>query len=238
MPANVQRPSLRVASVQMESLPFDKEANFVKIEGFARRGAREGAKLVVFPECCITGYWFMRNLTAAELEGMAEAVPEGPSAKRLSGLAKELGISIGAGLVERAADGSLYNTYLVALSDGRVHRHRKLHAFEHNMMCSGNEYTVFDLPEGFRAGILICYDCNIIENARITTLMGAEVLIAPHQTGAVRSKNPHLMGVIDREIWDRRKEDPAAIEKEFRGEKGRGWLTRWLPARAHDIMHR
>jgi predicted amidohydrolase len=42
------------------------------------------------------------------------------------------------------------------------------------------------------------------------------------------------MGAIDTALWDRRKEDPEAIEAEFRGPKGRGWLMRWLPARAHD----
>jgi predicted amidohydrolase len=93
---------------------------------------------------------------------------------------------------------------------------------------------VFDLPEGFRAGVLICYDCNLIENVRITALCGAEILIAPHQTGAVRSKNPHLMGLIDRRLWDNRHADPEAIEREFRSDKGRGWLMRWLPSRAHD----
>jgi len=42
------------------------------------------------------------------------------------------------------------------------------------------------------------------------------------------------MGVVDRAVWDRRERDPEAIEAEFRGDKGRGWLMRWLPARAHD----
>ena len=42
------------------------------------------------------------------------------------------------------------------------------------------------------------------------------------------------MGLIDRALWDNRHADPAAIEAEFRGDKGRGWLMRWLPARAHD----
>ena len=63
---------------------------------------------------------------------------------------------------------------------------------------------------------------------------GAEILLAPHQTGGCRSRNPHLMGVIDRRVWDERHTNPTAIERELRGEKGRGWLMRWLPSRAHD----
>jgi predicted amidohydrolase len=42
------------------------------------------------------------------------------------------------------------------------------------------------------------------------------------------------MGLIGRRIWDERQADPVAIERELRGEKGRGWLMRWLPSRAHD----
>ena len=82
--------------------------------------------------------------------------------------------------------------------------------------------------------MLICYDCNLIENVRITALRGADVLLAPHQTGGVRSKNPHLMGLVDRRLWDDRHNNPRAIEAEFHGDKGRGWLMRWLPSRAHD----
>ncbi len=225
---------LRVASVQMECSPADQEANFSKIERFLKSAAAQGARLVLFPECCLTGYWFIRNLSERELAALAEPVPEGPSARRLSALARRHQLTIGAELVEAAGGGIFYNTYMVALPDGTLHRHRKLHAFEHPAIRSGSEYTVFDLPDGWRAGLLICYDCNLIETVRITALKGAEILLAPHQTGAVRSRNPHLMGLIDRRLWDNRRADPQSIEREFRGDKGRGWLMRWLPSRAHD----
>lgn len=190
--------------------------------------------MVVFPECCLTGYWFLRNLTRDQIADLAEAVPDGPSTREIADLAREQGVAIGAGLVEPGEDGRFYNTYFVAMPDGAVHRHRKLHAFEHEAIVSGSEYTVFDLPGGWRAGILICYDNNIVENVRATALLGADLLIAPHQTGGCRTKNPRLMGAIDRSLWDHRAADPEAIEREFRGEKGRGWLMRWLPSRAHD----
>jgi predicted amidohydrolase len=231
---NTAPPRLRVASIQLESQPANKQANFEKVERFVASAAAEGAKLVVFPECCLTGYWFIRNLTVAELSALAEPVPAGPSATRLRDLARQHGITIGAGLVEAGGDGLFHNTYIMALPDGSWHRHRKLHAFEHPAIRSGSEYTVFDLPEGLRAGVLICYDCNIIENVRITALRGADLLIAPHQTGGVRSRNPHLMGLVDRDAWINRQSDPAGIEREVRGDKGRGWLMRWLPSRAHD----
>jgi len=225
---------LRVASVQMESRPADKEANFLTLERFVEHAAAAGARVVVFPECCVSGYWFIRNLTPDALAALAEPIPDGPSTERLLALARRHQVSIGAGWVEAAEADKFHNSYVVALPDGTFHRHRKLHAFEHSLIRSGSEFTVFDLPGGFRAGILICYDCNLVENVRLTALRGAEILIAPHQTGAVRSRNPHLMGLIDRKVWDNRHTDPEAIEREFRGDKGRGWLMRWLPSRAHD----
>ncbi len=228
------RPPLRVASVQFESAPGDKAANFAKIEAFVARAAAQGAQLVVFPEGCVSGYWFVRNLAPAQLAALAEPIPAGPATLRLLELARRHRVSVGAGWFETGPDGTFYNSYVVALPDGTWHRHRKLHAFEHDLMRSGDRYTVFDLPGGWRAGILICYDCNLVENARATALLGAEVLIAPHQTGAVRSRNPHLMGLIERRVWDNRHRDPEAIRREFTGDKGRGWLLRWLPSRAHD----
>ena len=232
MPTN-QR-TLRVASVQFESQPGDKDANFQRVEHFTEQAAAQGVQLIVFPECCLTGYWFMRHLSLEQMAALAEPIPDGPSTRRLIDLARQHGVSIGAGLVESGEACVFYNSYIVALPDGTVHCHRKLHAFEHDAIRSGTEYTVFDLPGGFRAGVLICYDCNVIENARITALRGAEILIAPHQTGAVRSKNPHLMGLIDRRLWENRHADSESIEREFLGDKGRGWLMRWLPSRAHD----
>jgi len=225
---------VRVASVQMESAPGDKDANFAKVERFAREAAARGAEIVVCPECCLTGYWFLRHLTVPELEALAEPVPTGPACVRLLGLATRHRITVGAGLLEAAGGDVFHNTYVVAMPDGRLVRHRKLHAFEHPAIRPGDQHTVFDTPHGFRAGLLICYDNNIVENVRIAALRGAEVLLAPHQTGGCRTSNPNLMGVIERRVWDERHTNPEAIERELRGEKGRGWLMRWLPSRAHD----
>ena len=182
---------------------------------------------------CLTGYWHARTLDRAGWEALSEPVPEGPYTARLLGLARELGMVIGMGLVERAG-GSLYNAYVVALPDGRCHRHRKIHAFESPHVASGDGFTVFDTPLGVRVGVLICYDLNILENVRATALLGCDVLLAPHQTGGTDSRSPHAMKPIDPALWHRRDEDPEALRREFQGDKGRGWLMRWLPSRAHD----
>jgi len=224
---------IRVASVQFQHRAGDKEANFARIERFTRDAAAKGVEIVAFPEMCITGYWHVRNLPRDEVEVLAEPIPHGPSTERLLTLSKAHRLTIGAGLIERDG-GELFNSYVVAMPNGKFACHRKLHAFEGPYMSCGGRYTVFETPHGCRVGVLICYDNNIIENARITALMGAEILLAPHQTGGCRSRSPRAMGAIDPALWDRRGDNPAAIEAEFRGPKGRGWLMRWLPSRAHD----
>lgn len=226
--------SYRVASLQMESVPGAKTANLAKIDAFAAEAARQGARLMLAPECSVTGYWWMRHLSHDDFAALAEPVPDGPSTRALIAMARRHGISVGAGFIERGQDGKLYKPYVVAMEDGRIAVHRKLHAFVHPSLTCGDSYTVFELPGGIKAGILICYDCNLIENVRITALMGAEVLLAPHQTGGCRGSNPHQMGVIDAALWEARHENPEAIESEILGDKGRGWLMRWLPSRAHD----
>lgn len=226
--------SIRVASAQFESAPGDKAFNLKTIRQFARDAAGQQVKIIAFPECCITGYWSLRRLEREALTDLAEPIPEGVSSQALLALSVEYEMTIGAGLIEVSDDGTLYNSYVAAMPDGTWRRHRKLHAFVNPHIDCGSEYTVFDTPHGCRVGVLICYDNNIIENARITALMGAEILLAPHQTGGCASRSPHAMGLVDRKLWDNRHADPAAIEAEFRGPKGRGWLMRWLPARAHD----
>lgn len=225
--------TLRVSSVQFQHRAGDKVYNLQRVAEFTRQAARGGSQLVVLPEMCITGYWHVPKLDEAGLRALAEPL-DGPSIGIVAALARQLGIAIGAGFLEAAADGKLYNAYAVCLPDGAVHCHRKLHAFEHRLIASGDRYTVFDTPWGIRAGILICWDNNLVENARATALLGAELLIAPHQTGGCNSVSPHGMKHIPLETWARRHEDPAAMAAEIRGPNGRGWLMRWLPSRAHD----
>jgi predicted amidohydrolase len=224
---------IRAATVQFTHRPGDKAYNLGVIRQFVADAVAQGVQLVAFPEMCVTGYWHVVGLGREEIAALAEPVPDGPSVTALRELARTSGLVIGAGLVEASGD-TFHNSYVVAEPDGSWHVHRKIHAFESPHISPGDAFTVFDSTLGCRLGVLICYDLNIVENARITALMGADVLLAPHQTGGTASRSPHAMGLIDPTLWEARHTDPAAIEAEFAGDKGRGWLMRWLPARAHD----
>jgi predicted amidohydrolase len=226
--------SLRAATVQFHHAAGDKAANLATVQAFVAQAAARDVKILAFPEMCLTGYWHCRDLPLEGWRALAEPVPGGPCSQALLSLARDHDMVVGAGLVEVADDGRLYNTYVVALPDGRVERHRKLHAFESPHVSSGDGFTVFDTPFGVRLAVLICWDNNLVENVRATALLGADVLLAPHQTGGTASRSPHAMGVIDPALWRNRARDPEALRAEFQGDKGRGWLLRWLPARAHD----
>ncbi|MGO8750710.1 MAG: nitrilase-related carbon-nitrogen hydrolase [Thermoguttaceae bacterium] len=222
---------IRIAAAQFEPRDRDKSYNLTRIEDLARRAVEQGAEIISFHECCVTGYTFLQTVSREELCALAEPVPDGPSTGRLIELARQLGVGLLAGLVEREGD-TIRNTCVAVAPEGFVCKFSKLHTFISPYLTPGCEYKVFDLC-GVRCGILICYDNNLVENPRIVTLMGAEVIFAPHVTCGLPSPMPGR-GTIDRRLWDNRDRDPVPLRMEFEGPKGRAWLLRWLPARAYE----
>lgn len=222
---------MKIAVAQFEPKDGDKEYNFSVMEKLMKDARREGAEVISFHEMCITAYTFTKDLSREEMFALAEEVPGGESVRRMQDLSKQYQMAILAGLVEKDGD-QLYNTYLV-VHDGKViARYRKLHPFISKYLSAGNEYVVFDLL-GWKCGILICYDNNVIENVRATTLLGAELIFAPHVTGCTPSAMPGR-DFVDDALWQNREKDPVSLRLEFDGPKGRRWLMRWLPARAYD----
>ena len=94
-------------------------------------------EIIAFPECCISGYWHLRKLSRDALIELAEPLPDGPAARRLLSLSREHEMTIGAGLVELDGDGKLYNSFFVAMPDGRWACHRKLHVFVSDYLTPG-----------------------------------------------------------------------------------------------------
>ncbi len=137
-----------------------------------------------------------------------------------------------AGLLETDAVGRFFNCYVTVGPEGFITKFRKLHTFINPALSPGDSYNVIDLL-GIKAGFLICYDNNLPENVRITTMLGAEVIFMPHVTGCLPSPMPGR-GTVDRALWENRNRDPARLRQEFQGPKARGWLMRWLPARAWE----
>jgi predicted amidohydrolase len=223
---------IRIAAGQFEHRDGDKTYNLGRIRDLTRQASRQGAEIVAFHECSVTGYTFLQTLSREALDALAEPVPDGPSVAGLVEISRESGVYVMAGLIEREPDGRLYKCYVTVSPEGYVTKFHKLHPFISPHLTPGRGHHVIDLA-GVKVGFLICYDNNLPENVRATALMGAEVIVMPHVTGCTPSNMPGRGGV-DPALWDNRHRDPARLRREFEGPKGRGWLMRWLPARAWE----
>ncbi|MFZ6000236.1 MAG: nitrilase-related carbon-nitrogen hydrolase, partial [Bacteroidota bacterium] len=165
---------LKIATAQFENKSGDKEYNLGVIEQLAADAARQGVQAIAFHECSITGYTFARRLSKEQMLELAEPIPQGKSISRLTQIAKTNNIAVLAGLFEKDEHNNLFKAYVCVDKNGLVAKFRKLHPFINPHLTPGNEYCLFDL-HGWKCGILICYDNNVIENVRATTLLGAEI---------------------------------------------------------------
>lgn len=222
---------MNLAVAQFEPKDSDKSYNLSVIRELTAQAKSKKADLISFHEMSITAYTFTKDLSLEEITDLAEEIPNGESTQELIQISQEYDIPILAGLVEKE-NGKIYNTYICVTKDGVIAKYRKLHPFISTYMSPGNDYVVFDLL-GWKCGILICYDNNVIENVRATSLLGAELIFAPHVTGCTPSAMPGR-DYVDDTFWKNRQEDPVSLRLEFDGPKGRRWLMRWLPARAYD----
>lgn len=224
--------NLKIATAQFEHFSGDKAHNLSVIRSLSAKAAQQGAQVVAFHECSITGYTFARHLSKEQLLAVAEYIPEGNSIETLRQIAQENDIVILAGLFEKDHQDQIFKAYVCVNKNGLVAKYRKLHPFINPHILPGNEYVVFDL-HGWTCGILICYDNNIVENVRATALLGADIIFMPHVTMMTPSTRPGA-GFADPALWANREADPTSVRLEFDGLKGRAWLMKWLPARAYD----
>jgi len=224
--------NLKVSTAQFENRSGDKDYNLSVIDILSSEAASKGSQVIAFHECSITGYTFARHLSKVQMLDIAEKIPSGPSVKKLQKIASKNNIAILAGLFEKDDHDNIYKAQVCIDKNGLIAKFRKLHPFINPNILPGNEYCVFDLY-GWKCGILICYDNNIIENVRATTLLGAQVIFMPHVTMCTPSTRPGA-GFVDPHYWFNREKDPTSLRNEFDGLKGRAWLMKWLPARAYD----
>jgi len=193
--------NVKVGLVQM-SCTTNIEENLAKAIQKTRQAAAKGAQIVCLQE-------LFKSLYFCDIEdhanfNLGEAVP-GPTTHTLAALAKELGVVIIASLFEKRAPGLYHNTTAVLDADGQyLGKYRKMHIpddpgyYEKFYFTPGDlGYKVFDTKFG-KLGILICWDQWYPEAARITSLMGAEILFYPTAIG-----------------WDTNEKDPATNTEQY-----------------------
>ncbi|HNP22633.1 MAG TPA: carbon-nitrogen hydrolase [Panacibacter sp.] len=177
---------VKIGLVQM-SCTGHKPANFEKAVNKIREAAAKGAQIVCLQEL-FTSLYFC-DVEDYENFKLAEVIP-GPSTEVLGKLAAELGVVIIASLFEKRTQGIYHNTTAVLDADGiYLGKYRKMHIPDDPSYYEKFYFTPGDL--GYKIfktkyasiGVLICWDQWYPEAARITALMGAEILFYPTAIG-------------------------------------------------------
>ncbi len=168
-----------IGLIQFAGIPGEKPRNIDTATRLIREGAAAGAQVVMTPEVALSGF------VGGDAErAMAEAIP-GPSTDHFAALARELDCYILVGLSE-LRDGHLYNAMVTIDRQGEVVGvMRKVHINRHEIpggWRNGSEFPVwrFETETGaFTGGIMICYDREHPESARLLMLQGADVIFNP-----------------------------------------------------------
>ncbi len=167
--------TLRVAAVQMDPQLGAVAANLATITARLREAADGGARLVVFPECALTGYGFASRVEAT---AFAEPVP-GPSTRALIAVCEELDLFVVVGLLERDGD-RLFNVATLLGPEGVVGTYRKIHlpflGVDRFTDPGDRPLAIFEAA-GIKLGLHICYDGSFPETGRVLTLLGADILV-------------------------------------------------------------
>ena len=183
---------VKVGLVQL-SCTKDKEYNIQKTIESIRKAAQKGANIVCLQELFSSLYFC--DVEDYENFKLAEPIP-GKTTSMLEEIAKELGIVIIASMFEKRAHGLYFNTTAVIDADGiYLGKYRKMHIpddpgyYEKFYFTPGDTgYMTFKTKFG-RIGVLICWDQWYPEAARITALMGAEILFYPTAIGWAKSQD-------------------------------------------------
>jgi 5-aminopentanamidase len=168
---------LKMAGIQMEPKILEKEQNLEKMIYHIRANATEGIKLIVFPECALTGYCFN---SLEEAIPVTELIP-GPSTDRLCVECRELGVYVVMGMLERDGD-KFYNAAVLIGPQGIIGKHRKLHlpylGIDRFLNHGNLPLTVYETEIG-KIGLGICYDGYFPEHARVLAIQGADMILLP-----------------------------------------------------------
>lgn len=179
---------VRVACIQMEPMIGAKARNVQRSIEMIEKAADNGAKLIVLPELCNSGYVFETREEAFEL---AEVIADGETSRTWMDIARRRNVHIVAGIAERERT-ALYNSSVVMGPDGHIGTYRKMHLWnEENLFFEpGNlGFPVFQTPLG-RIGTFICYDSWFPESYRLCAIQGADIVCIPTNWVPIPGQDP------------------------------------------------
>ena len=166
---------MKIAVCQAEGVNGDVAKAIDLVRSQAEVAASRGASLVVFPEMFLTGY----NIGEAAFK-LAEPV-DGPLAAAVGKIAWDSGVSILYGYPERSGDRIFNSANLIHPAGGGMANYRKIHLYgaeEKRLFQPGDSLVLAEL-EGWKVGILICYDVEFPEAVRTLAMAGVELIAVP-----------------------------------------------------------
>lgn len=162
----MNRKRLRIAAVQTRPIPNSVRKTILQGIRLARRAAQREADMICLPE-----HWLPEKTIPTPVNPM----------QGFQALAKEYGVIIGVGAFFERVKNHIRLSCPVIGADGRVlGRQFKVHLFgrEKKIAAPGNKYEIFK-ANGFKFGVLVCYDVDFPEASRAFALKGAELLLCP-----------------------------------------------------------
>jgi len=166
---------VKVAGVQMNPIILKKERNLERCLELAEKAAKNGARLIVFPEATLSGYVYE---SLEESMPVSETIP-GPAIETLSFLCHELNFYTIIGLVEEDK-GKYYNATAFIGPSGLIGKYRKLHlpylGIDRFLNHGDLPLKVYETEVG-RIGLSICYDIRFPEHSRVLSLLGADIVV-------------------------------------------------------------
>jgi predicted amidohydrolase len=174
--------SWKIAGVQMDCQLGELDRNLEAVQEQLRQAARLQARLVIFPECVLTGYAFESK---EEASPCAQPIP-GPATEALTAECRDLGVWAVVGLLEQGPDNHLFNSCVLVGPEGLAASYRKIHlpllGLDRFTTPGDRPFAVQEIPgpEGnLRIGMNICYDGSFPEASRVLTLLGADLIVLP-----------------------------------------------------------
>lgn len=171
----------KVAILQKRSANRAYEANIKTIINYLSEAKKNNADILLLPECFITGYELTIDNDSAITENNLTPLCE---------KAKELEIGLVATALTKGNNNPQNSAFVIG-KDGKIlMKYSKVHTCDfadERVLESGTEFKVCDF-DGVKIGIMICYDREYPESARILMLKGAEIILVPNDCGSMRPR--------------------------------------------------
>lgn len=175
--------NFKIAVLQARSESRNIKGNLEKIKRVIKEAAMHGADLVLLPECFVTGY----DLPIAYEECIDT---DGVEIKEICEAAKQFRVGVVLSSFTKGKSKPQNSAFVISKSGEVLMQYAKVHTCDfadERILESGNEFKICDF-DGVKIGIMICYDREYPESARILMLKGAEIILVPNDCGAMRPR--------------------------------------------------